>query len=200
MATPTLSHRLTSTEEIYRIFALQKAHRWEAARSTYTERKAKIKKLRDAVKDRREEIREALYKDFRKPAAETDLTEMYLVTSNADHALKHLKQWMSPHKVKTPLTLTGTSSYVQYESKGQSLIIAPWNYPLTLTLGPLVGALAAGNSVMVKPSEHTAHTSALMKKIISDLFEEKEVAVIEGAVPETTELLQLPFNHIFFYG
>jgi aldehyde dehydrogenase (NAD+) len=107
---------------------------------------------------------------------------------------------MRPHKVATPISQTGTSSYIHYEPKGVALIISPWNFPFNLTLGPLVSAIAAGNCVMIKPSEYTPHSSALMKKIIDGLFDESEVALIEGDVTVATELLKLPFNHIFFTG
>jgi len=102
--------------------------------------------------------------------------------------------------VRTPLTLFGASSHIHYEPKGVVLIIAPWNFPINLTFGPLVTAIAAGNCVIVKPSEHTPHASAVTKSIIEEVFDESEVAVVEGGIETSTSLLALPFNHIFFTG
>ncbi len=194
------SHTDTQVDRIQRIFEAQKRHQYEVARSTARERVAKLNRLHDALFSYQEEIRHALYQDFRKPAAEVDLTEIYAVASEIRHARRHLKKWMKPKRVKTPIAFLGSSSCILYEPKGVCLIIAPWNYPLNLTLGPLVSAIAAGNTVMVKPSEYTPHTSALMKKMVEEIFEENEVAVFEGAVQTAQELLALPFNHIFFTG
>ena len=96
--------------------------------------------------------------------------------------------------------LMGSSSWYKYEPKGVCLIISPWNFPFQLCFGPLISAIAAGNTAIVKPSESTPHTSAIIRKIIENLFSENEVAVIEGAVETSTRLLELPFNHIFFTG
>ncbi len=103
----------------------------------------------------REDIRQALYEDFRKHPSEVDLTEIYPVTSEIKHSLRHLSGWMRPHRVKTPMALMGSRSYVHYEPKGVALIISPWNFPINLTFGPLTAAIAAGNCVMIKPSENT---------------------------------------------
>ncbi len=148
----------------------------------------------------RQEIRDAMWKDFRKPAAEVDLTEIYIVTSEVKHTKANLGRWMAPKPVGTPLALLGSSSWIHHEPKGVCLIISPWNYPLNLTFGPLVSAIAAGNTVFIKPSEHTPHTSAIMRKIVEEIFDEKEVAYFEGGVEMATALLSLPFNHIFFTG
>jgi aldehyde dehydrogenase (NAD+) len=96
--------------------------------------------------------------------------------------------------------MLGSSSYVLYEPKGVVLIISPWNFPFNLTFGPLVSAIAAGNTVIIKPSENTVHSSVLMQKMMTEAFNENEIAVVEGAINEATELLKLPFNHIFFTG
>ena len=170
-----------STGEIERIFNLQQAHQFTVAKTNARERKEKLKRLHKAVLARKQDLRDAMYADFRKHASEVDLTEIYPVTGEIKHAVRHLSTWMRPHRVKTPLSLLGSSSHIHYEPKGVVLIISPWNFPVNLTLGPLVAAVAAGNCVMVKPSEHTPHTSAAMKSIIEDVFDENEVAVVEGA-------------------
>jgi len=189
-----------STAEIERIFKLQSAHQYTVAKTTAAERKAKLKRLQAAILARRDDIRKALHDDFRKHASEVDLTEIFPVTSEIKHACRHLSKWMRPHKVSTPLTLLGGRSYVRYEPKGVVLIIAPWNFPINLTFGPLVTALAAGNTVIIKPSEHTPHASAITRSIIEEVFDESEVAVIEGGIQTSTALLAQPFNHIFFTG
>ncbi len=189
-----------STAEIERIFKLQRSQQYTVARSTARERKEKLKRLSEVLLTHRQEIRDALYADFRKNPSEVDLTEILPITSEIKHTVRQLSKWMRPHRVKTPLMLLGTSSYIHYEPKGVVLIIAPWNFPITLTFGPLVTALAAGNTVIIKPSEHTPHTSAVTKKILQSLFDESEVAVVEGGIEASTALLAQPFNHIFFTG
>ena len=188
------------TNDIKRIFELQKKNQQNVANSTSRERKQKLDRLFDAVLKYRKEIQESLYKDFRKHPSEVDIGETYSITSDIKHTKSHLSKWMRPRKVATPMSQLGSSSYIHYEPKGVVLIISPWNFPFNLTFGPLVSAIAAGNCVMVKPSEHTPHASAMMKKIISEIFDENEVALVEGDVTVATELLKLPFNHIFFTG
>jgi aldehyde dehydrogenase (NAD+) len=189
-----------SQAEIERIFRLQQAHQFAVGKTTARERKEKLKRMQKAIVSRKQEIRDALYADFRKHPAEVDLTEIMPVTSEIKHAVRHLSKWMRPHRVRTPLTLLGSSSHIHYEPKGLALIIAPWNFPINLTFGPIVSAVAAGNCVMVKPSEHTPHASAITKSIIEEVFDESEVAVIEGGIETSTAALALPFNHIFFTG
>lgn len=190
----------TSISELKRIFELQQKHQFEVANETVKQRKAKLNKLHKAVMKYRPQIKEALYNDYKKHPSEVDLTEIYPVTSELKHAKRHLSRWMAPHEAATPIALLGSSSYIKYEAKGVVLIIAPWNFPVNLTLGPLVSAVAAGNTVMIKPSESTPHATDIMKTIISEVFSEKEVAIVEGAIATSTDLLTLPFNHIFFTG
>ena len=145
-------------------------------------------------------IAEALYKDLRKPNEEVITTEITPILLNTKHVLKNLKQWMKDEHVPSPITMVGMSSYVKYESKGTILLISPWNYPIFLSIYPLIYAIAAGNAVILKPSEISSHTSKVIANMIKTIYEEDEVAVIEGAVEESTELLKLPFNHIHFTG
>lgn len=189
-----------SRAEIERIFRLQQAHQFVVGKTTARERKEKLKRMQKAIVSHTQEIRDALYADFRKHPAEVDLTEIMPVTSEIKHAVRHLSKWMRPHRVRTPLALLGSSSHIHYEPKGLALVIAPWNFPINITFGPIVSAVAAGNCVMVKPSEHTPHASAIMKLIIEEVFDEREVAVIEGGIETSTAALALPFNHIFFTG
>jgi len=186
--------------EIDRLFALQKANRAIVAGSGPAARREKIRRLHDAVLSRRSQIHEALFADMHKPSPEVDLTEIYAVLVEARHAMRHLASWMRPRRVRTPLAFLGSSSRIHYEPKGLALIIAPWNFPLNLTLGPLVSAVAAGNCVIVKPSEMTPATTAIIGEIISSVFSENEVAVVEGDAVVSQALLRRPFDHIFFTG
>jgi len=189
-----------STAEVERIFKLQQAHQYTVAKTTARERKEKLKRLERAFLAHREDIRKALFDDFRKHPSEVDLTEVFPVTSEIKHARRHLSKWLRPHRVSTPMALLGARSYVHYEPKGVALIIAPWNFPINLTFGPLVAAVAAGNCVIIKPSEHTPNSSAVTRSIIEEVFDENEVAVVEGGIETSTVLLAQPFNHIFFTG
>lgn len=191
----------STLEEIQRIFDLQKQNQYSIGNTRASERKKKLKQLKKAVEVTfRNEIREAIYSDFKKPKAEVDLSEIFPVTAEIKHIVSHLSQWMADQPVDTPLSLLGSSSYIHYEPKGVCLIIAPWNFPVNLTLGPLVSAIAAGNTVMLKPSEFTPATSAVISQLLKSIFDENEVAVIEGGVETSKKLLSLPFNHIFFTG
>lgn len=189
-----------SQEKIQALFDEQKARQYEVGSSSVKSRKAKLKALLAAVTDHRTDIQQAIYADFRKPALEVDLTEIFPVAGEIRFARKHLWTWMQGKQRPTPLSLWGASSRIHYEPKGVVLIISPWNYPFNLTFGPLVSAIAAGNCVMIKPSEHTPHTSSLMGKIIGELFDPSEVTLVEGGIEEAQQLLALPFNHIFFTG
>ena len=196
----TATTSIVNTEKIKQVFTAQQKHQYQVARTTAKERRKKLQLLADTVLKYRQEIRDAMWKDFRKPAAEVDLTEIYIVTSEIKHTKANLGRWMAPKPVGTPLALLGSSSWVHHEPKGVCLIISPWNYPLNLTFGPLVSAIAAGNTVFIKPSEHTPYTSGIMRKMVEEIFDEKEVAYFEGGVEMATALLSLPFNHIFFTG
>lgn len=196
----TSSPTSISTKDITAIFKAQLAHQQVIANTSAEERIAKLKRLKKAILNAKLAIREALYKDFRKHPSEVDLTEIYPVTGEIKHNIAHLHKWMSPRRVTTPMALMGTSSYVHHEPKGVCLIISPWNFPVNLTMGPLVSAIAAGNCVILKPSEHTPHTSEVMGKIITDLFDPREVALLTGGVEVSKELLEQPFHHIFFTG
>lgn len=186
--------------EIDRIYDKQQSRRAEVGATGASERIAKIRKLHDALLARRKEIADALWADYRKPPAEVDLSEVLPVLGEARHAMRHLRRWMKPHRVSTPLTLLGSRSKILYDPKGVVLIISPWNFPINLTLGPLVSAMAAGNCAMIKPSEMTPNASAVMKRILGDLFDESEVAIIEGDATVAQLLLHKRFDHIFFTG
>jgi aldehyde dehydrogenase (NAD+) len=197
MVTNALPLADTRIEEL---FQKQRAHQAVVKRSTAAERIAKLEKLRAAIVAREGAIREALFKDFRKSPAEVDLTELFATLVEIKDAIRSLRSWMKPKRVATPMALFGTRSWVQYEPKGVVLILSPWNYPFQLVIAPLVAAIAAGNCVVVKPSELTVHTSALLVELLGATFAEEEIAVVEGGPLETQRLIALPFDHIFFTG
>lgn len=174
------------------------ALRWRE--STAKERIARIVRLREAMMARREDFYAAFAQDYRKSPAEVEASEFLPVMEEVRHVLGQLKRWMKPLKMWPTTTMLGTSAWVQYQPRGRVLIIAPWNYPLSLCFGPLVSALAAGNTVIIKPSEMMPAVSALMARIVADVFPENEVALFEGALPTSTTLLAMPFDHLFFTG
>ncbi|HUJ60063.1 MAG TPA: aldehyde dehydrogenase family protein [Kofleriaceae bacterium] len=185
---------------IEQLFAAQRAHQADVKRTTASERIAKLRKLREAIVAREPAIRDAIYKDFRKSATETDITEIFPTLVELKDAIGSLREWMRPKRVATPMALVGTRSYLHYEPKGVVLIIGPWNYPFQLVLAPLVAAVAAGNCVVVKPSELTAHTAQLIAELVAAVFSPDEVTVVQGGPAETQRLLALPFDHVFFTG
>lgn len=195
-----LESRHAQQADIKRVFNKQQAYALELRNSTAEKRIDKLKKLRDAVLARREAIYQACHNDFKKPTTEVDLTEIFPVSLEANHAIKHLNKWMKPVRVMPTKATFGTRSYIRYEPMGVNLIIAPWNYPINLTLCPLISAIAAGNTAILKPSEMTPHASAFLRELVQDLFDEKEVALFEGDANVSQLLLDLPFNHIFFTG
>ncbi|MGB5927934.1 MAG: aldehyde dehydrogenase family protein [Cyclobacteriaceae bacterium] len=186
--------------EIDSAFGRLQAKSTDLRYENYRDRKGRLKILHNWVVDNRNDICQAIYSDFRKPAEEVDLTEIYAVLQEIKHASGHLKKWMKPKKVSTPVTLAGSNGYIHYEPKGICLIIAPWNYPFSLTIGPLISALAAGNTVILKPSEMTPATSALIVRLVRECFSEDIVRIFTGDKEVSTLLLQKPFNHIFFTG
>lgn len=189
-----------TTAEMEAVFTQQGEYARVIGKTDYKTRKAKIKKLMDYVLAHQSEIEGALEKDFHKHPTETTLTEILIVVAEAKDNLRNLKKWMKPKKVGTPMTQVGTSGRILPTPKGKTLIISPWNYPFSLAIGPLISAIGAGNVAMIKPSEMTPHTSAFLKKMVGDLFEEREIAVFEGNYEISQSLLAMPFNHIFFTG
>ncbi|MER6677440.1 aldehyde dehydrogenase family protein [Streptomyces sp. NPDC000983] len=161
-------------------------------------RRRQLRALRRLLLDHTPAIEEALYDDLRKGRTESHLTEIGQVLTEIEHALRHLDRWMRPRRVAVPLNIKPATARIHPEPLGVCLIIAPWNYPLTLTLNPLVGALAAGNAAVVKPSELAPATSGLLADLLPRHLE--AVAVVEGAVEETTTLLAQRFDHIFYTG
>lgn len=164
------------------------------------ERIRRLRKLETSLLALSEEIGEALRSDFGKPFEEVLLTEIAPVIVELRHTVRHLNRWMKPRRVSTQLILAGTASHVRYEGKGPSLIISPWNYAFTLTLCPIISAVAAGCPVILKPSEFTPAATSVLKRLLDDVFPEDEVAVCSGDASVAQSLLELPFRHIYFTG
>ncbi len=185
---------------LHEIFERQRERAPVMARTTAAERRERLKRLRAAVVKRRPAIADAIHADLARPRAESELAEVHHVLQEIDYAIRRLPRWMRGRRGRTQLFLLGTSSRLRIEPRGVVLILAPWNYPVALVINPLVAAIAAGNCVVLKPSEKAPATAHLLASLVSETFDEREVALVEGG-PETAEaLLELPFNHIFFTG
>jgi len=172
----------------------------ELRREPVSNRVQRLRELQAWIQGNRDRIKKAVHADFKKPLLEVDTSEIYPVLTELKHALKHLQQWASPRKVDATIAYLGTRSEIRHEPKGSCLIIAPWNYPFSLCVGPLVSCLAAGNTVIIKPSEMTPGTSRLIREMAEEVFDTDVVCVLEGGVEVSQQLLDLPFDHIFFTG
>src|SRR5580704_7659535 len=164
----------------FQLFEKQKAKSILLRKQPVSERKSLLRRFERFLLMNQERINHAIYQDFKKPFVEVELSELYPVLTEIRHALEHLDDWTRPQKIDAPLTYLGTRSEVWYEPKGVCLIIAPWNFPLNLCLGPLVSCLAAGNTAILKPSEMTPHTSRLIVELVTEFFDEDHVATVEG--------------------
>ncbi len=159
-----------------------------------------LNQLELLIRENQDAICDSLFSDLRKPRQEALISEVVLVLKEIAFAKKNIRSWMKPKCARTPLQLWPARSRIYFEPLGTVLIIGPWNYPFQLTMAPLVGALAAGNCVVIKPSELTMNTSRLIAKLVAKYFSPDHVKVIEGGVAETTALLDEKFDHIFFTG
>lgn len=185
---------------IQTVFKAQKAYAPELALTSARQRIATLKRLQREMMKRQQLFRDAMMADFSKPATEVDLTELFPISAEIKHTCAHLSDWMKPVKVGIPLPMLGSSAEIRYQPRGVCLIISPWNFPINLTLMPLVSAIAAGNTAVLKTSELTPHTSQAMTDLVQALFDPREVAVFQGDASVAQELLLLPFHHIFFTG
>jgi aldehyde dehydrogenase (NAD+) len=161
---------------------------------------SQLEALKRFLIERNQEINEALWKDLRKSRFECEISEQGVVLGEINFVLKHLSRWMRPIRAKTPLIDQPGHCWIYPESLGVVLIIGAWNYPINLLLTPLVGALAAGNTAVLKPSELATATSALLARCLGDYLSKESVTVMEGGIKETQEILEIPFDSIFFTG
>lgn len=183
------------------VFQSQQRKALQLKKSAAEERIAKLFEFKDSINKKTDDIKKALYNDLKKPVDEA-LLEIGLITNEIDFVATHLESWMKPQVVPTPEDLGGEASVskIILEPKGVCLFLTLWNYPVLLPLKPLVSCLAAGNTVIIKPSELTPHSSKIIKEIIESVFPKDEVFVMEGGADVASELLDLPFNHIFYTG
>lgn len=163
-------------------------------------RKKMLKKLKEVIRQNEEALYEAIYKDFKKSKFDTYTTELSFIYHEIDYYVKNLSKLAKPKKVRTNIVNQLGKSHVYAEPYGNCLIIGAWNYPYQLSLGPAIAAIAAGNTVVLKPSEIVPHTSAMMAALINENFEPAFFRVVEGGIPETSSLLSLRYDKIFFTG
>ena len=179
---------------------LQKSWFNEGQTKSYAFRKEQLLTMKKMLTTFEKPILNALKFDLNKSEYEAYASEIAFLKSEIDHHVKQLKSWMQPTKVKTPLTHTGSKNFIRKEPYGTVLVIAPWNYPFQLALAPVIGAIAAGNTVIIKPSELTPTVSWVLKKMIEQYFAPHFISVIEGDKDVTQELLDQPIDYIFFTG
>ena len=159
-----------------------------------------LQKLRNAIKNNEKTLMEALRTDLNKSEFDAYTSEIGFVLEELRFTIKHLRSWAAPKKVKTPVTHIGSNSYIYPEPYGVALIIAPWNYPFQLAVAPLIGAIAAGNCAIIKPSELTPKTSEVLETLIKEIFPEEYIAVVQGGVETSQALLNEQLDYIFFTG
>ena len=159
-----------------------------------------LDKLKASVKKHETDLLEAIHKDLGKSATESYMCEVGLLLEKITYTRKHLRSWTRTRRKCTPLTNFHAKSMIVQEPYGVLLIMSPWNYPVLLTLEPLIGAIAAGNCAVVKPSAYSPKTSAVMQKLISETFDPEYVAVVTGGRAENADLLEQKFDYIFFTG
>ncbi|MFF3734827.1 aldehyde dehydrogenase family protein [Streptomyces sp. NPDC002476] len=196
MSTPTGTRSVGAAATVSR---LRTAHTTGRTRPTAW-RKAQLRALRRLLVEQEDVFVSALRADLGKSAVEAYVTEIGFTIKEIDHTLRRLDRWLRPRRVPVPLSLQPARARTVREPLGTVLVISPWNYPLQLALAPLVGALAAGNCVVVKPSELAPATSAALAHWLPRVLDPAAVAVVEGGVPETTDLLEQRFDHIFYTG
>lgn len=187
-------------EDMYRMLETQKNFYRTGETRDVAFRKDMLMKLYMEIEKREQAILQALHMDLGKSAFESYTTEIGFVLSSIKHMVKSVDDWMKPEKVKTPLHLQPAKSFITREPYGSILVIGPFNYPFQLVMEPLIGALVAGNSVVVKPSEFAVETSAMIKEIIEAVFPPEYVAVVLGEQEETSLLIHAPFDYLFFTG
>jgi len=189
-----------SSKEMDQILDFQKVFFFQGETRQFAFRKTQLKKLRDAIRQSENEISKALFDDLNKSPFEAYSTEIGFVLEEIGYHLRHLNKWVNPRRVYNPITNFPARASLIYEPKGTVLIIAPWNYPMQLLIAPLVGAISAGNTVILKPSELAVNTAKVMEEVINSCFDKKYIHVVNGGIETSKHLLSLDFDHIFFTG
>jgi len=191
---------MTNQIELSELFTLQKSKSLAIRNEPVKDRISKLVRLRKWVLSNRERIIDAVQQDLGKPPIEIESNEIFTTVSAINHIIKNVDRWTKPKKIDTPVEFLGTSLDIWYEPKGVCLIISPWNFPLQLCLRPLAYCIAAGNTAILKPSEVSTKTSELIAELVEEIFVSEEVCVVTGGLEKSTELLKLPFDHIYFTG
>src|SRR5712692_130856 len=163
-------------------------------------REGQLTALRTMMTDHAEDFYAALWSDLRRNRTDADLTDVKYLADEAEHVLAHMRQWMNPVPVSTPTLLAPSEVRVRFDPLGVGLIIGTWNYPVMLSLSPLIAAIAGGNAAVVKPSEVAPATADVIARLLPEYLDRDAFSVVLGAVPETTALLEQPWDHIFFTG
>lgn len=194
--------RLLIEEEIETAFNLKRTFFDEGWTRSYEFRIEQLEKLKKAIKANEKAIIDALYMDLHKPEYEAYTAEIGILYEEINGAMKHLKEWMKPEKISTPLVLQPSQSLIYKEPLGVVLIVGPWNYPFQLLMAPLIGAIAAGNCAILKPSDQARHLSDVVAKLIGELYSNSFVSVIQGPGSMVGPMLieKYRFDHIFFTG
>src|SRR5580704_8995803 len=190
MSTPDFSALVARHRSYFRTGATRSAE-W---------REGQLTALRAMMTDRAEDFHAALWTDLRRNRTDADLTDVKFLATEAEHALSHQRQWMKPLSVSTPPVLGPAQVRVQFDPLGVGLIIGTWNYPLMLTLSPLIAAIAGGNVAVVKPSEVAPASAEAIARLVPEYLDRNAFSVVLGAVPEATALLEQHWDHIFFTG
>lgn len=174
---------------------------WQAHRPDYAQRRDDLRRLRQMLQSRLDQMAAAISEDFgHRSTHESLLADGMTVLADIDHSLAHLRGWMRPQRRNVGWRLWPARAEVRYVPLGVVGVISPWNYPVSLALGPLVAAIAAGNHVFVKPSEHTPRTSAFLRELLADVFPQDRVAVALGGSEVAAAFAALPFDHLLFTG
>ncbi len=200
MSHTNASEPLTLITEIPQIVARLRATFDSGRTKPLSWRRAQLRAMRRLLTEERATLEKALRSDLGKPPVEAHTTEIGFVVNEIDHTLRHLASWLRPQRVSVPMALAPARARRVREPLGAVLIISPWNYPVNLALAPLVGAIAAGNAAVLKPSELSPATSAALADLIPRYLDSEAVAVVEGGVAESTALLEQRFDHIFYTG
>ncbi|MFD2518475.1 aldehyde dehydrogenase [Salinimicrobium flavum] len=191
---------IPSEENIPNVIKKQRAFFEAGGTRDIHERLEKLKRLQTVIEKREKEISEALYNDFQKPEFETVVTETSFILSELKYIIKHLKNWAKPKKVKSSLLNFPSSDFIYSEPYGTCLVLAPWNYPFQLKVSPAIGAIAAGNTVVLKPSEYSPYTSQIVEEIFAEIFPPEWVSVVQGDASASEKLLEEKWDYVFFTG
>lgn len=190
-----------ASQNLDKILHVQRAAFNANPNSSWAERKSNLVKLGKAIDDNEQKFQQAISEDFgNRSFVETTIAELSIIHAGVKHALKHTQKWMRHRKAPTALQFKPAGNKIIPQPLGVIGIISPWNYPLQLAIMPLVGALGAGNRVMIKPSEYTPEFSKLLKSVLGEIFSDDEVYVAVGGVEVAQEFSSLPFDHLLFTG